>query len=212
MTSPTPSRRRQRSVRVTVAVALLALGTLGVAVALSLATVPALSVASVGAVLTGWLAARIVYTELVQSRRERARERAAQARSYRALFVERSTEHAAFASAMTDRLVARDREIRELEGTLRLSEGRADDAEMRVRREARRVVETQRRVAELEQVLALRTAALAAVPGGRGAAGPDTDLDSDLDAVDLDTVVDLLAWEDRTQQLLAADQPRRKHA
>src|SRR5689334_21002036 len=75
---PRPGRRRQRSVRVTVAVALL-----GVATALVLLALPTqsplwLSVASVVALASGWAAARIVYTELAQSRREAAADRAAQ--------------------------------------------------------------------------------------------------------------------------------------
>ena len=191
MARMTPSRRRQRSVRVSVAVALLALGTLAVVVALSLATVPALSVASVTSLVCGWAAARIVYTELAQSRRTHARDRAAQARSFRELFTERSAEHATFAAAMSDRLAARDREVRELEATLRLSECRATDAEDRVRREARRAHEAQQRVAELEVSLAIRTAEEADElaswePAGYG---------------DVDTVVDLLRWEDRSQAL-----------
>jgi hypothetical protein len=185
------SRRRQRSVRVGVAVALLALSTATVVAAVLLAGRTALALAAGLSVALGWAAARIVHTELVQSRREHARERAAQAAAFKALFSERSAEHTAFAAAMGERLVSRDREVRELQGTLRLSECRADAAEDRVRREAQRATRAQQRVAELETVLALRAqeqqgeAAVASpVPGPAGA--------------ELDTVVDLLAWEDRT--------------
>lgn len=199
-----PSRRRQRSVRVTVAVALLALGTAAVLVALSLATVPALSVASVLSLMCGWAAARIIYNELVQSRRIHARNRAAQAQSFRELFTERSAEHATFAAAMSDRLSARDREVRELESTLRLSECRATDAEERVRREARRANEAQQRVAELEVALAIRTAEEADELASWVPSGYD----------DMDTVVDLLRWEDRSQATLAQqdEAPAKKRA
>jgi hypothetical protein len=174
-------------------VGLLALGTAAVVVALSLATVTALTIASVFSLVCGWAAARIVYSELVESRRVDARDRATQARSFQALFTERSEEHALFAAAMGDRVTAREREVRELEGTLRLSEGRATDAEARVRREARRANEAQERVAELEVALAIRTAEEADelaswVPGSYD---------------DMDTVVDLLAWEDRSQAVQA---------
>ena len=189
MATLSPSRRRQRSVRVSVAVALLVLGTVAVAVALAVASVPALSVASVLSLLCGWAAARIVWAELTESRRTHARDRAVQAQSFRSLFTERSAEHATFASAMADRLAARDREVRELEGTLRLSEGRANAAEERVRREARRTAQAQERVVELEVLLALRSE-------DDGV----TTLDSGSYA-DLDTVVDLLRWEDRSQAL-----------
>lgn len=196
-----PSRRRQRSVRVSVAVTLLVLGTVAVVVALSLATVTALSISSVLSLLCGWAAARIVYTELVESRRSHARDRAAQAQSFRVLFTERSEEHASFAAVMSDRITAREREVRELEGTLRLSECRAAEAEDRVRRESRRAVAAQERVAELEVALAIRTAEEADelaswVPGGHD---------------DLDTVVDLLRWEDRAQAL-EDEAPVKKHA
>jgi hypothetical protein len=187
-----PSRRRQRSVRVTVAVGLLVVATAGVVLALSLASVPALSVASVFSLVCGWAAARIVYTELVQSRRAHARDRATQAKSFRDLFAERSTEHASFAAAMSDRLKARDREVRELESTLRLSEHRATAAEDRVRRESRRANEAQHRVSELEVALAIRTAEEADELASWEASAHDG-------YADMDTVVDLLSWEDRSR-------------
>ena len=196
MEPTSPSRRRQRSVRVTVALALLALGTVAVLVALSVATVPALSVASVFSLLCGWAAARIVYNELVQSRRIHSRDRAAQAQSFKELFTERSAEHASFATAMGDRLAARDRAVRELESTLRLSEVRATDAEERVRRESRRAKEAQERVLELEVALAIRTAEEADELASWVPAGDD----------DMDTVVDLLRWEDRAQALQSRTQ------
>lgn len=199
-----PSRRRQRSVRVSVAAALLTLGTVAVVVALSLATVPALSVASVFSLVCGWAAARIVYSELVESRRTHARDRAAQAQSFRVLFTTRSEEHATFAAAMSDRITAREREVRELEGTLRLSECRAADAEDRVRRESRRANEAQERVAELEVALAIRTAEEADELASWVAGGRD-------DMADLDTVVDLLRWEDRAPAL-ADEAPVKKRA
>jgi hypothetical protein len=188
-----PARRRQRSVRLTVAVGLLALATAAVVLALSLATVPALSVASVFSLLCGWASARIVYNELAQSRRTHARDRAAQAQSFRVLFTERSAEHATFATAMSDRLAARDREVRELESTLRLSECRATDAEARVRRESRRANEAQHRVSELEVALAIRTAEEADELASWEAGG----------YTDMDTVVDLLSWEDRSRDSFA---------
>ena len=196
MEPTSPSRRRQRSIRVSVAIALLALGTGAVLVALSIATVPALSVASVFSLLCGWAAARIVYNELVQSRRVHSRDRAAQAQSFRELFTERSAEHASFATAMGDRLAARDRAVRELESTLRLSEVRATDAEERVRRESRRAKEAQERVLELEVALAIRTAEEADELASWVPAGDD----------DMDTVVDLLRWEDRAQALQSRTQ------
>jgi hypothetical protein len=197
------SRRRQRSVRVSVAVALLALGTVAVLASMPVGSYALLSSASVLALLCGWAAARIVHTEVVQSRRVHARERAAQAQAFRSLFATRSTEHAQFAAAMADRVTARERELRELEGTLRLSERRATAAEERVRREARRVVEAQERVAELEESLAIRTAEEA-----DELASWEMDREQHRD---VDTVVDLLAWEERGSRT-ADGTSQRRHA
>jgi hypothetical protein len=174
-------------VRVSVAVGLMTAATVAVVAVLPLASYPLLSCASFFAVLCGWAAARIVHAEVVQSRRVHARDRARQARVFRVLFTERSREQAAFASAMTDRLASRDREVRELEATLRLSERRATVAEDRVRRESRRAVEASQRVSELEVALAIRTAEEADELAAWDASG----------RADMDTVIDLMAWEDR---------------
>jgi hypothetical protein len=158
-------RRRQRSVRVTVAVALLGLATVLVLLSLPTQSPVWLSVSAVSSLACGWAAARIVYTELVQSRREAAADRAEQARAYRSMFAERATEHAAFTTSMTDRLARRDREVAELESTLVSAETRAMQAEARVQREARRAndataraEELGQRVEELEEALVIRRA------------------------------------------------------
>lgn len=148
------------------------------------------------ALVLGWASARIVYNELLQSRREHAADRAAQAAAYRSVFTERATEQAAFTSAMTERLTQGDREVRELSGTLVQVEKRAADAEQRLRKEAERADELAARVDELS--------------------GQLDDLDTAPDDVatlfdeDLDTVVDLMSWEDKVTA--AAAQDIRKHA
>jgi hypothetical protein len=187
MASTRSPRRRQRSVRVAVAVGLMVTATVAVIAAVPLSSYPLLSCASLLAVVCGWAAARIIHTEVVQSRRAHARDRASQAQAFRVLFTERSKEQATFASAMTDRLASRDREVRELEATLRLSERRATNAEERVRRESRRAVEASRRVSELEVALAIRTAEEADELAAWDASGQ----------AEMDTIIDLMAWEDR---------------
>lgn len=191
-TSPTrPGRRRQRSVRVTVAVLLLSLATVAVLLALPGQSPLWLSVASVSALVCGWAAARIVYSELAQSRREAAADRAAQAQAYRSMFSERASEHAEFTSAMTDRLVRRDREIAELETAVVAAEQRAMEAETRVQRESRRANEAQELVIALqEQVEQLEI---------RKAEESDelASWDSTLFEPHLDAVVDLIAWEEK---------------
>lgn len=198
-----PARRRQRSVRVTVAVALLASATLVVLLALPTQSPVWLSFSSVFALLCGGTASRIVYTELLQSRQEAAADRAAQAQAYRSMFTERAAEHAEFTSAMTDRLAARERSIGELESTIVLAEARAIEAEARVKREARRANEATELVAELQEQLEVRKAEkadeLASWEGWDG-------------AMDAETVVDLLAWEEKVQTSVAPVEGERKHA
>ncbi len=197
-----PNRRRQRSVRVSVAVTLLSIATAGVLLALPTQSPLWLSISSVLALGCGWASARIVYTELAQSRRASAADRAAQAQAYRSLFSERATEHAEFTTAMTDRLAARDREANELQLSLVEAQRRAAEAENRVQRESRRaneadarVTELQERIEELEIRKAEQADELASWEG-------------------FETVVDLMAWEERISSATAAVQELsdQKHA
>ncbi|MCZ4498639.1 MAG: putative multidomain rane protein [Marmoricola sp.] len=111
-------RRRQRSVRVTVAVVLLAVATVAVLAALPTQSAALLSASSVGAIVLAWAALRIVWTEVLQSRREHATDRAATASAYRSLFSERAAEHAEFTTAMTERLAESTTSVHELQGEL----------------------------------------------------------------------------------------------
>ena len=202
ISAPTNSRRRQRSVRVTVAAVLLGLATLVVVLALPTQSAAWLSVSSVFALLSGFAAARIVYSELVQSRREAAADRSAQAQAYRSMFSERAEEHAEFTSAMTERLVDRERSIKELESTIVLAEQRAMEAESRVKRESRRANDAQERVAELQQALEIRKA-------------EEADELASWEGWDADTVVDLLAWDEKVSavaQQASENAQEKKHA
>ena len=205
---PRPSRRRQRSVRVTVAVALLSLATLAVILALPTGSVVWMGVASVLSLVCGWASARIIYNELAQSRRENFADRAATADAYRTMFSARADEHAEFTTGMTDRLKVRDREIRELSGTLVLAEKRVAEAESRVNREARRANEAQAKVSELEEALEIKSAEDAdqlAIWDAAQIAIPGFD-------EDLETVVDLLAWEEKAVQAKTPKVPVKKRA
>jgi hypothetical protein len=185
MPSSRPRRRRQRSVRVTVATVLLGAAALVVLLALPTRSPLLLSGSSVLALLCGAAATRIVHTELAQSRRGHAADRAAQAAAYRTMFAERASAQAEFATAMTERLAERDRTLSGLETALALEQKRAAEAEQRVRREARRANEAAEQVAELQQALLVRRAEEA------------DELASWEAGSEPDTVVDLLAWEGR---------------
>jgi len=116
--SRTSSRRRQRSVRVTVAVALLAVATVAVLLSLPTQSPALLSISAVTSLALGWAALRIVWTEVLQSRRENATDRAATATAYKSLFSERAAEHAEFTSAMTERLAESNQSMYELQAAL----------------------------------------------------------------------------------------------
>ncbi len=101
---------------------------------------------------------------------------------------------------MTDRLAARDKSIQELEGTIVLAEARAIEAETRVKREARRANEAQELVAQLQEQLEVRRAEQA------------DELASWEGWDEAETVVDLLAWEEKAQVGAAEGKDDRKHA
>lgn len=153
------ARRRQRSVRVTVAVSLLAVATVAVLVALPTQSPVLLSVAAVAAVLLGWAAVRIVWTEVLQSRRENATDRAATATAYKSLFSQRAAEHAEFTTAMTERLAESNQTLHEYQAAMVLAQREA--ASVLVRAEAAESAHAAAlvRVAELERSIELLRAA-----------------------------------------------------
>lgn len=200
--SKAANRRRQRSVRVTVAVGLLALATIAVLAALPTRSFGWLAAAAILALICAWAAARIIHNELAQSRRENAADRAGQAAAYRGLFAERAEEHAAFASAMTDKLLRSDREVGQLSETLVEAEGRAAEAERRVRREAQRSQELATKVSQLEAEL------------------DRADEQVTFDAAqfrlpyssDLDAVAELMEWEQRGTEAILEEQAEGAHS
>jgi hypothetical protein len=148
--SRTSMRRRQRSVRATVAVALLSVATVAVLAALPAQSPLWLSIASVTALALAWGALRIMWTEVLQLRRENAADRSTTAAAYRNLFSVRAAEHAEFTTAMTERLAEAHISQRELEGLVTQQETRAQRAESRL-------TEAQVRVQTLEEsIVALR--------------------------------------------------------
>jgi hypothetical protein len=185
MESLASPHRRRRTLRVTLAGALLVLSTTGCLLTLLAAPGAALIVLPplVLACVTAWL---LLHAQLRLERLDHAADRLAQRQSFTEVFVARSDEHAAYASRVGAELVALRRQVRELEGTLRLAEARGDEAEHRLRQERGQLLRAEVRVIELEVALERRLSdqidELAAWPGD-----------------DVDTVVDLLNWEQRTE-------------
>jgi hypothetical protein len=99
-------------------------------------------------VVLGGAATRITHTELLQARRDAARDRAEQAREYRDLTVTRVAEHAEFAAGMQARVAEHRSTILELEAALGTAQKRAADVTRKMNTEARRadVAETEGRV------------------------------------------------------------------
>lgn len=157
----TPARRRQRSVRVTVAVTLMALATVLVLLALPTRSATWMGAASLVALILAWAALRMMWTEVLQSRRENAADRAATASAYQDLFSRRAAEHAEFTSAMTERLAQSQTTMRELEGTVVQQQRRAVTAESRLADSNRRLDEARAQVNQLEGELTARQAELA---------------------------------------------------
>ena len=123
------------------------------------------------------------------------------------MFASRAEEHAEFASAMTDKLVRTDHEVRELSGTLVEVERRAAEAELRVQREARRATDLEVKVGELTDELEIRRAEeedqLAVWDSAQFQLPGMSD--------DAEEVSDLIAWEDKVTAF-TADKPAKKHA
>lgn len=190
--SRTPVRRRQRSVRVTVSVSLLSLASVVVLAALPTQSPVWLSLSSVAAITLSWGALRIMWTEVLQSRRENAADRAAAASAYRNLFSRRAAEHAEFTTAMTERLAEAHISRRELEGLVALAETRARVSENKLVAESRRLVQAQARVEELVAALAVRQA-------------EEADTLATWEADGADSAERLAGWDQQVSQAPVAD-------
>jgi septal ring factor EnvC (AmiA/AmiB activator) len=185
MARPASPHRRRRTLRVTAASALLLLSVVGCLVTLLAASGAAAAVLPL-LTLTGLVAALLLHAELRVERAEHAADRLAQAQSFTETFVARSAEHAAYASRTGAELTALRRHVRELEGTLRLAEARGDEAEHRLREERGHLFRAEVRIIELEVALERRQS-------------DQIDELAEWPSDDVDTVVDLLNWEQRLE-------------
>ena len=137
MSSPT-ARRRQRSTRLTVAVALLTGAAVLVTAAFLGSSAWFQALAAISSVVLGIAATRITHSELLQTRRDAARDRAAQASAYRDLTDQRTAEHHVFTSAMRARVDHQEHALTELEVALSAAQKRAAEATLKFNAEARR--------------------------------------------------------------------------
>lgn len=121
-----------------VAVSLLTLAAVLVTVAFLDNVAGLQTFAAASAVVLGAAATRITHSELLQTRRDAARDRAEQAQDYRVLTERRTAEHATFVRAMQSRVDQQQVALTELEGALGEAQRRAVEATRKFNAEARR--------------------------------------------------------------------------
>jgi hypothetical protein len=194
-------RRVQRSVRVTVSALLVAVAAIAVTVAVTFSA--AVAPSALFAAAAGAAAARILYTEVLQTRRNASRSRADQALAFSTVLARLRAEHAGEVAAWRRTVLERDRSIGGLVARLRAADERADTATSRADREMRRADGAQRRLTEVLD------AVLARPDGSSSPVGDEDEDDSFLaETRALPTVVDMLAWDERTSGS-RADRARR---
>jgi ABC-type iron transport system FetAB ATPase subunit len=136
--SRTAARRRQRSTRLMVAAGLLVVAALLVIGAIASGSSVLVTVVAVVALLAGAAATRITHSELMEARREAARDRAAQAQDFRVLTERRTEENAVFASDMKRKIADREHAIDVLERALSSAQKNAAEQTLKRGQEARR--------------------------------------------------------------------------
>jgi DNA repair exonuclease SbcCD ATPase subunit len=182
---------------------LLSVATAGVALALPTQSPVLLSASSVLALALGWAALRIMWAEVLQSRRENAADRAAAATAYKSLFSLRAAEHAEFTTAMTERLAESNLSVRELQGELVQAQRQMADAVVRAEAAERSLDDARERVGELEQSIEmLRTEREAeeadALAAWEAEGGPDLTGQPARGSVD-----ELVSWEAKAAEIQA---------
>ena len=120
------------------AVTLLAVAAALVIGALASSSAGLTAVAAVVAVLAGATATRSTHSELMQARRDAARDRAVQAQEYRTLTERRTAESAAFAADMRRKINEREEAIDVLERALSNAQKNAAEQTLKRGQEARR--------------------------------------------------------------------------
>ena len=151
----TAARRRQRSTRLVVAVVLLGLSALVVAWALLDGAAWLQGLAAVVALVLGAAATRITHSELAQTRRDAATDRAQQAQEYARITERRTAENVAFAADMKRRITDRESAITELEEALATAQEKLASTTRKMSSEARRADVAERELADQARLIEL---------------------------------------------------------
>ncbi len=126
-----------------------------------------LATAAAASVVLGAAATRITYTELSDTRRDAARDRAELARDYRDLSVVRSAEHHRFVAGVETQINAQQIRITRVEGALEAARAEAGVAQRRLVEVTARAERAETRgtelAARLEEAEAARTEAVVRV-------------------------------------------------
>jgi chromosome segregation ATPase len=183
---------------VTVAVILLSVATVAVLGALPTQSPVLLSVSSVVGMVFSWASLRIMWTEVLQSRRENTADRAAAATAYKSLFSLRAAEHAEFTTAMTERLAESNLSVHELQGELVKAKRQLAESVGRTEAAEKWLTSTRERISQLEQAIEMLQAERAAeeadalasweAEGGEPARG---------------SVADLISWDEKAAEIQA---------
>lgn len=156
-----------------------------------------LPAASLAALVLAAAAVRVGYADVRSVRAQWSADRAEQGRKFTRVLHQVHADHEAYHTMMTAAVSERDRAIRQLGGTIRLAERRADEAERKARRDAERAAEIQGRFVELLDGVLSTAEAKAVIEE------PDAALAAEQDQ--LPTIVDLLAWEDKVTSAMVDD-------
>ena len=152
-----PQRRRQRSVAVTVAIGLSAAAALLICAALAVGASPEMSglarLALIAALIMGWVALRIMWTEILAARFEHAAERSEAARAATTLAARRAAQNAEFVATMNERLASSRRVAQEMTNAAADAQHQAAQLGLRLRAEQRRSSQLAQRIAELDDEL-----------------------------------------------------------
>jgi hypothetical protein len=209
-------RRTQRSVRVTVAASLLAVASCGVVASLALSA--AVGAAAIFVAVAGVAAARIVYTDVLQTRRDTSRSRADQALAFAQSLSGLRAEHSQAVAELTVRLRARERSISDLQARARAAEDLSRAAQSRADLAAARADESRARLFQvLDAVLASPAVPVDPEEPGHPLRPVEAVKPAEPEAAgeesyrrELPTVVDLLAWEERANA--SREDRNRRHA
>ncbi len=108
-----------------------------------------LATTAAASVVLGAAATRITYSELAESRRDAARDRAELAGDYRDLAVVRAAEHHRFVTVVNSRIADQDVRIRTIEGALEVAKAEAGAAQRRLAEMTARAEQAESRGSEL---------------------------------------------------------------